>query len=89
MYILASFVKDKSTHIWTPYLWAFYFVPLIYICGILKKGKKKATNELIYKNRMSVMDVENELMVTRRVKGGGRNWKTGIDEYTLCVNRDN
>ena len=57
------------------------------ISGILKK--KKATNELTYKNRMSVTDVENELMVTRRVKGGGRNWKIGIDEYTLCVNTDN
>ena len=31
LYILASFVKDKvSICAWT-YLWAFYFVPLIYI----------------------------------------------------------
>ena len=31
MYILASFVKDKvSIGAWI-YLWAFYFVPLIYI----------------------------------------------------------
>ena len=31
LYILASFVKDKmSTGAWV-YLWAFYFVPLIYI----------------------------------------------------------
>ena len=31
MYILASFVKDKvSIGVWV-YLWAFYFVPLIYI----------------------------------------------------------
>ena len=31
MYILASFVKDKvSIDAWV-YLWAFYFVPLIYI----------------------------------------------------------
>ena len=31
LYILASFVKDKvSTGVWI-YLWAFYFVPLIYI----------------------------------------------------------
>ena len=31
MYILASFVKDKvSIGVWI-YLWAFYFVPLIYI----------------------------------------------------------
>ena len=31
LYILASFVKDKvSTGAWI-YLWAFYFVPLIYI----------------------------------------------------------
>ena len=31
MYILASFVKDKvSICVWI-YLWAFYFVPLIYI----------------------------------------------------------
>ena len=30
-YILASFVKDKvSIGVWI-YLWAFYFVPLIYI----------------------------------------------------------
>ena len=31
LYILSSFVKDKvSTGVWI-YLWAFYFVPLIYI----------------------------------------------------------
>ena len=31
MYILASFVEDKvSIGVWI-YLWAFYFVPLIYI----------------------------------------------------------
>ena len=31
LYILATFVKDKmSIGVWT-YLWAFYFVPLIYI----------------------------------------------------------
>ena len=31
MYVLASFVKDKeSIGVWI-YLWAFYFVPLIYI----------------------------------------------------------
>ena len=31
LYILASFVKDKvSTGVWI-YLWAFYFVPLVYI----------------------------------------------------------
>ena len=31
LYILASFVKDKvSIGLWV-YLWAFYFVPLIYI----------------------------------------------------------
>ena len=35
MYILASFVKDKvSIGAWT-YLWAFYFVPLIYISVFL------------------------------------------------------
>ena len=31
MYILASFVKDEgSIGVWI-YLWAFYFVPLIYV----------------------------------------------------------
>ena len=31
LYILASFVKDKvSIGVWI-YLWAFYFVPLIYV----------------------------------------------------------
>ena len=31
LYILASFFRDKvSIGVWT-YLWAFYFVPLIYI----------------------------------------------------------
>ena len=29
LYILASFVKDVSIGVWI-YLWAFYFVPLIY-----------------------------------------------------------
>ena len=34
LYILASFVKDKvSTGAWI-YLWAFYFVPLIYILSL-------------------------------------------------------
>ena len=31
MYILASFVKDKVSICAWIYLWAFYFVPLIYI----------------------------------------------------------
>jgi len=31
-YILASFVKDKVSIGVLIYLWAFYFVPLIYIC---------------------------------------------------------
>ena len=31
MYILASFVKDKMSICAWIYLWAFYFVPLIYI----------------------------------------------------------
>ena len=35
------------------------------ICGILKNG----TNELIYKTE-PVTDVENELMVTKRERGG-------------------
>ena len=35
MYILASFVKDKvSIGVWI-YLWAFYFVPLIYISVVM------------------------------------------------------
>ena len=35
LYILASFVKDKvSIGVWI-YLWAFYFVPLIYISGFV------------------------------------------------------
>ena len=38
---------------------------------------------------MSVTDVENELIVTMRVKGGGRNWKIGNDVYTPNVNIDN
>ena len=42
LYILASFVKDKvSICVWI-YLWAFYFVPLIYISvfvpGLAFKG---------------------------------------------------
>jgi len=31
LYILASFVKDKVSICAWIYLWAFYFVPLIYI----------------------------------------------------------
>ena len=34
-------------------------------------------------NRNRVTDVKNKLMVTRREKGGGINWKIGIDVYTL------
>ena len=35
LYILASFVKDKvSIDVWI-YLWAFYFVPLIYISVLM------------------------------------------------------
>ena len=33
--ILASFVKDKVSICAGIYLWAFYFVPLIYISGAL------------------------------------------------------
>ena len=41
LYILASFVKDKmSIGVWN-YLWAFYFVPLIYISVLSEKCKSK------------------------------------------------
>ena len=45
--------------------------------------KKKDTNELIYKTEIELTDVENNLMGTRRERGGGINWETGIDIYTL------
>ena len=42
LYILASFVKDKvSICVWI-YLWAFYFVPLIYISVFLPVPLEKA-----------------------------------------------
>ena len=52
LYSLASFVKDKVFIGAWVYLWAFYFVPLIYISVfmpvpysiVLKKLKKKKNN---------------------------------------------
>ena len=42
MYILASFVKDKvSIGAWI-YLWAFYFVPLVYISVFVPVPSEKA-----------------------------------------------
>ena len=35
MYILASFVEDKVSIGTQVYLWAFYFVPLIYVSGFV------------------------------------------------------
>ena len=46
------------------------------------KGKKKGTNKLIYKTEIeSYMDKTNLQLL--RGKGGGINWKTGIDIHTL------
>ena len=42
--------------------------------------KKKFTDELIYKTRNTVTDVENKLLVT---KGGGDKLDVGIDIYEL------
>ena len=43
---------------------------------------KNGTNELIYKKKNRVTDVENKLMVTKGERWG-MNWETGIDIYTL------
>ena len=32
-----------------------------------------------------VTDVENKFVATSRERGGGINWETGINIYTLCV----
>ena len=45
------------------------------------ESKKSHTNELIYKTEID-SDVKNKLMVTKG-EGGGMNWETGIDIYTL------
>ena len=51
LYILASFVKDKvSIGVWI-YLWAFYFVPLIYISvfvPVLLVGMQTSTATMEY-----------------------------------------
>ena len=41
------------------------------------------TNELIYKKRNGVTDVENKLMVNKRERVRRINWKIGIDIETL------
>ena len=52
MYILAYFVKDKvSIGVWI-YLWAFYFVPLIYMSGIYLP---KETKDLYIENYKTLM----------------------------------
>ena len=43
----------------------------------------KATNELIYKNRNRLTDVENKLTVTRGYRVGRISWENGTDIYTL------
>ena len=47
------------------------------------ESKKNGANELIYKNRNRVTDVENKLTVTKGEGEEGINWETGIDIYTL------
>ena len=48
------------------------------ICGILKK----ATNELIYKTKIELQMQKINLWLPGG-KGGGINWKIGVDKYTL------
>ena len=62
MYILASFVKDKvSIGTWI-YLWAFYFVPLIYVSVFVPVpsclddcGQALTLQEVFSKSRGSVV----------------------------------
>ena len=57
----------------------FHMISLI--CGILKKKWYKWT---YLQNRMTVTELENELMVTKGDGwGSGIDWEFGIDMYTL------
>ena len=44
------------------------------------KKKKRETNRLIYRLEV-VIDVENNLLITRGKKGEGITWETGTDIY--------
>ena len=49
------------------------------ICGILKNG----TNELIYKTELESPMQKTNLWLPGDKAGGGINWETGTDIYTL------
>ena len=52
---------------------------ILLICGILKK----ATNELTYKTKIELQMSKTNLWLSGRKWGGGINWESGIDMYTL------
>ena len=66
--VIRSEVRERKTNI------------ICGICGILKKWY-----QLTYlRNRNRVTDVENKRTVTKgESEGGGINWETGVDIYTL------
>ena len=55
-----------------------------YMVNYMWNLKKKDTNRLIYRSEV-VIDVENNLLITRGEKGEGINWETGTDIYTHYI----
>ena len=87
MYILASFVEDKmSIYVWI-YLWAFYFVPLIYISVKVKRQpsewEKIIAKEATDKNLISKIYKQLLQLNSRKIKYmdsttiSGRDWLVG------------
>ena len=57
---------------------------ILYDAAYMWNLKKKDTNRLIYRSEV-VIDVENNLLITRGEKGKGINWETGTDIYTHYI----
>ena len=53
------------------------------------ESKNTGTNELIYKTVIESQTYKTKLMVTNREEGGGINWETAIDIYTLLKQMSN
>ena len=85
LYIFASFVKYKvSIGAWI-HLWAFYFVPLIYIPVFVPVEKWNRWSYLQSRNRDTDMENKQDGKGHQQVKGGGVNWEIGIETYTLST----
>ena len=68
LYILASFVKDKVSIAAWIYLWAFHFVPLIYISVLVPGCQNNYSSQILYRiaNHISFSERINFITIMRK-----------------------